>query len=510
MMYLQYKEENPNLFGFFVEHLLGYHVPVKQGKNYTLATQWEKIQSELFDPLTRRTLKHQQGLLHLHDFEIVLRSVLDNLFKDVNYYLKQYFTNFYLEIGYDLQNMLLTYARRKADWKLKQDLRLNILLGDTQISEYTEVLNEARLSAIAICLYLAALKANPGKELHLMFLDDIFIGIDSSNRWPILEILEHEFSDFQIIIATYDRSWYCLARNYLSNHRNNMWKFMNLFSLPKQVNGQTFFVPVLTTGLTEYDKAKEYLHGQRPVDLPAAANYFRKALEKLINEKNLPKELFLNEDFSLIPGYKLTKRVSALVDLFLKIGEDSTNILTVESYLHPLIHPLSHFEEEAQVYRSELLAVEEAIRGLYGQIKDLPKKTKLLIGRGNKLEIRYSIADGSYMAKYQILLEDNMWLYKDDEGAAHITDCQCRCVHMEGTKDGVGLKPFSPNDRMNIFKSFCYTSLDDALQKILDFEVNHEHHAVTVHSDYDIVFQMRAKNMYEPFIQRYNELLMSM
>lgn len=506
MMYLQYDEENPNLFGFFVEHLLGYHVPLVQGKNYTLAARWKMIRSELFDPLTRKTLTHKQGLLHLQDFEMVLRSVLDNLFVDVNKFLGQYFNNFNMEIGYDLQPMRLTYARRKSDWRLNQDLRLNILLDDAQISDYTEGLNEARLSAIAICLYLAALKVNPGKELHLMFLDDIFIGIDSSNRWPILKILEHEFSDFQIIIATYDRSWYCLARNYLMNHKKNTWKFVNMFSLPKKVNGQTFFVPVLTTGMTAYDKAKEYLHGQRPIDLPAAANYFRKALEELISEKNLPKELFLNEDFSLIPGYMLTKRVGALADLFLKIGEDATNIMTVESYLHPLIHPLSHYEEEAQVYRGELMTVEEAIKGLYRQIDDLPKKTQLLMGRRNKLEIRYGIADGSYTSKYQLLLEDNMWLYKDKAGVAHITDCQCRCVRIEGTENGVVLNPFSPNQN----KSFCYTSLDDALQKIYDYEVNAKNHAVTKHTDYDIVFRLLNKNMYEPFIQKRNEILAAM
>ena len=510
MMYLQYKEEDPNLFGFFVEHLLGYHVPVIQGKNYALATQWKIIRNELFNPLTRKTLIHKQGLLHLQDFEMVLRSVLDNLFVDVNKFLRQYFNKLNLDIGYDLQPMLLTYARRKKDWRLNQDLRLKIQLGNAQISGYTEELNEARLSAIAICLYLAALKVNPGKELHLMFLDDIFIGIDSSNRWPILEILEHEFSDFQIIIATYDRSWYCLARNYLMKHRKNTWKFVNLFSLPKKVEGQTFFVPVLTTGLTAYDKAKEYLHGQRSVDLPAAANYFRKSLEELISEKNLPKELFLNDDFSLIPGYKLTKRVSALADLFLKIGEDATNIMTVESYLHPLIHPLSHYEEEAQVYRGELMTIEDAINGLYSQIDNLPKKTRLLMGRGNKLEIRYGITDGSYTSKYQLLLEDNMWLYKDEAGIAHITDCRCRCVHMEGTENGVLLKPFSPNQKMTFFKSFCYASLDDALQKIFDYEVKHKHHPVTAHTDYNIVFQMKAKNKYEPFIQRRNELLAAM
>jgi energy-coupling factor transporter ATP-binding protein EcfA2 len=510
-MYL-YEEDNPNLFKFFVEHLLGSHVPVAQGRRESILTEWEEVQDDVFNVYNRSELKHVRGLRELVGFETMLRSVLDGLFNEVNKYLDVYFDNFGLQIDYELKPMKFSYGRwrGKANWSIQQDLRLKISLCHSNVSSYIEGLNEARLSAIAICLYLSALKANPGKELHLMFLDDIFIGIDSSNRWPILEILVNEFKGFQIIMATYDRSWYCLARNYLSNHRKDSWKFVNLYSLPKKENGQMFFAPVLTAGKTAYDRAKEYLHGQRPVDLPAAANYFRKALEELISEKNLPKELFLSDDFSLIPGYKLTKRVGALADLFLKIGEDATHILTIESYLHPLIHPLSHFEEEAQVYRGELVAVEEAIVGLYSQIADMPQRCRLLMGRGNKVEIHYDSTDGSYTSKYQILMEDNMWLYKDCAGAAHLTDCKCRCVHMEGTLNGEALVECSPHEKMKIFKYFCYSSLDDALQKIYDHEVNKNHHAVVVHTDYDIVFKICNRFVLEPFTQKRDELLAAM
>ena len=340
-----------------------------------------------------------------------------------------------------------------------------------------------------------------------MFLDDIFIGIDAANRWPILEILDKEFRDFQIIIATYDRSWYCLARNYLFRHKNERWKAINLYSLPKKVNEQTIYIPVLTEGLSDYDKAKEYLHGQRPIDLPAAANYFRKALEDLISEKNLPKELFLSEDYTLIPGYKLTKRVNALADLFLKIGEDATNILTIEAYLHPLIHPLSHYEEEAQIYRRELLAVEEAIDRLYTQVVDYQKRCKLLLGKGNKVEIHYCTADGSYRTQYHILFDDNVWAFKDENGVGYFTKAACHCVHMEGVHNGKKLKPISPNEEMAIFENFCYNSLDEALQKIFDYEVNNQHHPVEAHNDYDIVFKVSGHTVLEPFAQKRDEVL---
>lgn len=506
-----YEENDPNLFKFFIKNLLKDHVASAQGINLPLALEWKQIKRDIFKVRNRNEIRHQRGLQNLASFEKMLRAVLDNLFVEVNKYLSRYFDNFGLHVDYDLKPMSFDYGvEGKGNWKIEQDLRIKISIGKSSIEGFIEGLNEARLSAIAICLYLAALKANPGKELHLMFLDDIFIGIDSSNRWAILEILEHEFMDFQIIIATYDRSWYCLARNYLANHHGSEWKFVNLYSLPKKDNGLSFFVPVMTAGTCEYDRAKEYLHGQRPVDLPAAANYFRKALEELISEKHLPKELFLNDDFTLIPGYKLTKRVEALVDIFLKIGMDVTSIMTVESYLHPLIHPLSHYEEEAQVYRNELVAVEEAIKVLYSQIEEFDKKCRLLLGRRNRVEIRYETADKSYISKYQIQLDDNLWLYKDKEGTAHLTKCHCKCVLMEGTLNGAMLNACKPNDKMKIYKKFCYTSLDEALQKIYDYEVNTNKHAVIAPIDYDIVFRLLGKNKYEPFVQKRDEMLAAM
>lgn len=503
-----YKDEDPNLFKFFLKDLLKDHVASAQGLNRPLWQEWEQIRQDIFKVYNRNEIKHQKGLQNLKSFEKLLKSILDSLFDEVNLYLADYFDNFGLQIGYELMPMTFDYGKDgKGNWKIKQDLRLKVLMGNSPIESFTEGLNEAKLSAIAICLYLAALKANPGKELHLMFLDDIFIGIDSSNRWAILEILEHKFTDFQIIMTTYDRSWYCLARNYLANLRKSKWKFINLYSLPKKENDHQFFVPILTEGKSAYDKAKDYLHGQRSVDLPAAANYFRKALEELISEKHLPKELFLSDDFTLIPCYKLTKHVRILADLFRKIGENANNILTIEAYLHPLIHPLSHFEEEAQVYRSELVAVEEAIKGLYDQIGGLDKKCRLLLGRHNRVEIRYETADGTYTSKYQILLEDNLWVYKDKAGTAHLTDCNCKCVLMEGVLNGKPLDSYRPNKKMKKYKSFCYLSLDEALQKIYDFEVNTNHHAVKAHVNYDIVFWLLGKSTYEPLAQTKDKLL---
>ena len=178
--------------------------------------------------------------------------------------------------------------------------------------------------------------------------------------------------------------------------------------------------------------------------------------------------------------------------------------------MHPLIHPLSHYEEEAQVYRNELLAVEESIKVLYHQVENLNKKCRILMGRNNIVEIRYETPDRSYQAKYQIQLDDNLWLYKDRNGDARLTRCSCRCVLMKGILNGESLNHFKPNKGMGIYNNFCYVSLDEALQKIYDYEVNVNKHPVTAHVDYDIVYRELGNNRYEPFTQRRDEILTKM
>lgn len=53
-----------------------------------------------------------------------------------------------------------------------------------------------------------------------------------------------------------------------------------------------------------------------------------------------------------------------------------------------------------------------------------------------------------------------------------MTKCNCKCVLMEGKLNGNILPPFKPNKRMQNYNNFYYASLDEALQKIYDFEVN--------------------------------------
>lgn len=80
-------------------------------------------------------------------------------------------------------------------------------------------LNEARLTAMALALYFAGAEASTpkvsgGGAARLLVLDDVLIGLDLSNRIPVLRLLEEEFKDWQVLLLTYDRVWFDLAQEY--------------------------------------------------------------------------------------------------------------------------------------------------------------------------------------------------------------------------------------------------------------------------------------------------------
>lgn len=96
-------------------------------------------------------------------------------------------------------------------------------------------LNEARLSALALAIYLAGRKVCAATlqadTPRLIVLDDVLIGLDQSNRLPVIDVLADEFEDWQIILLTHDRVWFEMARAYQRQHNaDKYWKYAKIHS----------------------------------------------------------------------------------------------------------------------------------------------------------------------------------------------------------------------------------------------------------------------------------------
>ena len=152
-----------------------------------------------------------------------------------------------------------------------QTISLSVKYYDKLIPDHHHFLNEARLSAIAISIYLGALLLNPPSQLRVLFLDDVLIGLDMSNRLPLLDILEKYFADWQIILATFDKVWFDMAWQRVKDLKT--WEQGELYcSRDNECD-----VPIYK-GNTEYlNVAKTHLDTG---DLRAAAIYTRAAYER--------------------------------------------------------------------------------------------------------------------------------------------------------------------------------------------------------------------------------------
>jgi hypothetical protein len=105
------------------------------------------------------------------------------------------FLAFFVGTGLELK-LALPGVRFDAGPRLSRDrkfigteLEATVRLHGVELSEWNDLLNEARLSALALSLYLAgAVLGNPappasvGTPLQLLVLDDVLIGLDLANR----------------------------------------------------------------------------------------------------------------------------------------------------------------------------------------------------------------------------------------------------------------------------------------------------------------------------------------
>jgi hypothetical protein len=83
-------------------------------------------------------------------------------------------------------------------------------------------LNEARVTAVGLCLYLAALSqsipsrgANGTTYPRVLVLDDVLLSLEMAHRLPLLRVLRDHFKNWQVLLLTHDRSWYEIAKKQL-------------------------------------------------------------------------------------------------------------------------------------------------------------------------------------------------------------------------------------------------------------------------------------------------------
>ena len=343
--YLHRESNTVNVFDLLVKTLLADTLSTLT--NRTFKEDWADIQP----PFPRRNATNQIATLErqIANFNDELTSRLVRLQPKASEILGRFGHN--VALNFDFPGVQYNRDNRTLD---NQEILLRVELFDRDIPEHHLFLNEARLSAIAIAIYFSSILIQPESSLKILALDDVLIGLDMSNRLPVLDILEEYFSEYQIFLTTYDKAWYEIAKQRLSDAE---WEYAEFYTSESNEHE----IPIHVQDKPYLEKAKEYFVAN---DYKACVIYLRTAFEaaikKFCEKKDLrvryrenPKKL-QSDDF-----WEPIKKMEDNGTPFL--GQELIN--DIELYRNIILNPLSH-ARIVPVVKKEVSEAIEAVEKL--------------------------------------------------------------------------------------------------------------------------------------------------
>ena len=458
--------QNPNIFLLLVEELLSeYQINRGAGlANVELLAEWKRLFKAV--RTDNRTAEHRGAKAELPHFEQELKRILNAIFPEFNRIIQTYFDP-KLQINVTVSQLVYNPGRNSV----ATEIALGIKYAGVDIPSYQIFLNEARLSALALSLYLVSIKSYPlaATDLRVLYLDDVFIGLDMSNRIPLLNILQNEFVNqgFQIFISTYDRFWFELAQRHFNGQMPGKWKYYEMYKSRETIGGVEIEKPLIVQSENNFNKAVYYLHHGTKPDYPAASNYFRKYAEELLQNYTPGHEFRNIDDYSTLKTHKLGQYVVRTIQFLDKIGVNKNLTLQLEQSLPTLMHPLSHYDLSAPVYKGELIRLQTLLEELPTFLAELAKRVRVLIPEGRDIKLIF-VPTPNLSGVYKINLLETIYLVNDGGGATHLSKARCRTETCYDMANGVKEHPYSPRADDNTFQ---YESLNDAYTKIYNFIV---------------------------------------
>jgi hypothetical protein len=342
-------DDEVNIFKIFLEQILW--ETVNRFSERTFGEEWSELLSLVRRSVDGRRIQSVRIGQIITSFNDGMKLLLEEVERDTNTFLQEFIKNIKIKLHFsDIQHRAL----RDLD---NQNIRLEVNFCDETLPKHQFFLNEARLSALAISLYLAAIKVNPTQgELKVLFLDDLLIGLDMSNRLPLLKIINEHFinceDNFQIFMTTYDKIWFELVKSYFGTKD---WEYIEMY--PKKLKDEDFEIPVIIQNSDFIKKAEDYLEAK---DYKASAVYIRTEFERLV--KVISESLFLRVVYK-------TKTKELKSDDFWKSIKRDTNISEalvkkIEMHRGTVMNPFSHYDLEKPEFSGELKATIEAIKEL--------------------------------------------------------------------------------------------------------------------------------------------------
>ncbi len=318
-------EDTVNIFDLLVQNILS--ESINEFTNRTILEEWRFVESSI---PKRNTSRHVEVLqTQIGEFNRGLFVKLEQLKGKAAEILRLFDDK--VEMSFDFAGVGYDSASKAL---LGQEIKLTATFHGKPLGKHQQFLNEARLSAIALSIYFAAALLEPPSDLRLLVLDDVLIGLDMFNRLPVLKVLKDYFTDYQLVLLTYDPTWFEVIRQEMSE---SDWRSVK-FHCPVNAGLE---IPILDDEAL-LQTARHYLAN---FDYKAAAVYMRSAFEACLKK--------FCERKSVSVKYDSNPRRLASEDFWRGIlSWQKANVIVVEAalqkevelYRRLIMNPLSHAE----------------------------------------------------------------------------------------------------------------------------------------------------------------------
>lgn len=296
-------------------------------------------------------------------FENIINSQLTDIINIANKKLKEIFhIPVSISVTYDgLTNHLKDYNYRPKLILTAQLTYTDLHPNSVNIYHLRTFFNEAKLSCIALAIRLAIVDrrlsfANINVDFSkLLFIDDLLLSLDMSNRRLIIRILLDYSDRYQMILFTHDRAFFHLIQDEVAlRDEDANWKCFEFYQPEESIGMNSFPEPCFRENGKHYIDA---LNLYKLNQYPAAALEIRKGFEALlckwypknkIKEHDKQRDEIINLTLAqLIKKWKLfCNRFHAPVN-FLEMA-------IIDKYRDELMNPLSHNNIYAPIYRQEI------------------------------------------------------------------------------------------------------------------------------------------------------------
>ena len=344
--YVQHEAREVNIFDLLINNLLAN--TINDVTEQTFADDWADIEQAIPTRNTKRQVEDLED--KIHDFNNGLSSKLDELREKASEVLDKFDYN--IALGFRFQGIKYNRDNKMLDNK---EILLTVNLFNRNIPSHHHFLNEAKLSAIAISISFSSFLLQPESELKVIALDDVLIGLDMSNRLPVLDILSEYFSNHQIFFMTYDRDWYEIVRQRTTDDE---WKYAEFYFSKTD----EYEIPIYVEGRAYIEKAREYFDAN---DYKACVIYLRTAFEVVIkrfcDKKNL--QVRYRENLKHLTSEDFWRPIKNTNSVEMELIEE------IELYRSIILNPLSHANTVNPV-KKEIAAAIESVENLENSLQD--------------------------------------------------------------------------------------------------------------------------------------------